>query len=81
MASRSFLAGSVFYVGLFTVAAKHDVTRCFNGWKVVCEQALAWYPMPWSGVDTSRASPGGLFAGRGKRSLTWANASGRRGCE
>lgn len=54
MASRGFSAGSFFfYVGSFTVAAKRDLTRCFNGWTAACEQALAWYSMPWGGVNVS----------------------------
>ena len=59
IASRAFSAGSFFfYVGSFTDAAKRDLTRFFNGLKVFCEQALAWYSMPLSGVDTSPVSPG-----------------------
>ena len=59
IASRAFSAGSFFfYVGSFTDAAKRDLIRFFNGWAAACEQALAWYSMPWSGVDTSRAIPG-----------------------
>ena len=32
-------------------------------------------------TPSHQQTPRGLFTGRGKRSLTWANANGRRGCE